>query len=218
MRLYVHGAGRSGKAAWPSTNPDGAIFADLGSVRAARDRVRELGDFAPLQPRTLVAHSAGAVPALLAIDARVLPTVDRLVLIEPALYDLARGDAAIENHIETMRTARELADSGDLFGSWAIVKPVMFGSPAEPADWERERGHAEWFAGIELPWGHGVSTRMLAVPTLVVTGAWNAEYEAIAAEVVAAGAVHRHLEGHAHRPHDHPDFERLVVEFEAAGT
>lgn len=148
----------------------------------------------------------------------MLSTVDRLVLIEPALYDLARGDAAIENHIETMRTARDLADSGDLFGSWAIVKPVMFGSPAERADWERERGHAEWFAGIELPWGHGLSTRMLAIPTLVVTGGWNAEYEAIASELVAAGATHRQLVGFTHRPHDHPDFERLVVEFEGAGS
>lgn len=91
---------------------------------------------------------------------------------------------------------------------------MMFGGPADAATWESERATAEWFASIELPWGHGIRPDMIAgVPTLVVTGGWNEEYEAIAAVLLAHGATHRRLSGHEHRPQDHPEFEAVVRDF-----
>jgi len=47
-----------------------------------------------------------------------------------------------------------------------------------------------------------------------VHGAWNAEYEAIAAALAESGAVHVRLPGHKHRPQDHVDFNPLVDAFE----
>jgi hypothetical protein len=59
--------------------------------------------------------------------------------------------------------------------------------------------------------GHGIEAAAITgLPTLVVTGGWNAEYEAIAQALAAAGAEHRVLEGAGHRPQDLPDFARLL--------
>jgi hypothetical protein len=53
------------------------------------------------------------------------------------------------------------------------------------------------------------------IPTLVVTGGWNAEYELIAARLVeAVGAEHHVRPGTAHRPQDDPGFLPLVELFE----
>lgn len=161
----------------------------------------------------VIAHSAGAVPAVLAImQSRI--SVARLVLLEPALYDIARGVSAIEKHIGTMTEARNRADEGDLFGFWSLVRPMMFGGPPDTKKWATERETADRFATMEPPWGHGVTADMVAtLPTLVITGAWNDEYEAIAEVLAANGAIHRQLIGHQHRPQDHPDFEVLVQDF-----
>jgi hypothetical protein len=51
----------------------------------------------------------------------------------------------------------------------------------------------------------------IGVPTLVVTGGWNDEYEAIASRIV--GARHVTLAGHGHRPQDHPDAAGVVRSF-----
>ena len=45
-------------------------------------------------------------------------------------------------------------------------------------------------------------------------GAWNAEYEAIAAALAESGAMHVRPPGHKHRPQDHVDFNPLVDAFE----
>lgn len=161
----------------------------------------------------MIAHSAGAVPAVLAVANRRI-SIAHLVLLEPALYDIARGVPAIEQHIGGMTQARAHAAAGDMFAFWSIVRPMMFGGSADREQWRVEREIAERFATIELPWGHGVTASMIAdVPTLVITGDWNDEYEAIATALAARGAVHRHLVGNQHRPQDHPGFENLVWEF-----
>jgi hypothetical protein len=189
-----------------------AVFADLTSAPAIEAKVITLGALLP-PGSTAVAHSAGAVTALLAIARRVI-SVDALVLLEPALYDVARGVPAIERHIDAMTRARALADAGHLFGYWSVVRPMMFGGPAEPYTWDTEQGIAARFASIELPWGHGVTPDMIAgVPTLVITGGWNEEYEAIANALTAEGAIHQQLIGNGHRPQDHPDFEAVVQRF-----
>lgn len=161
----------------------------------------------------VIAHSAGAIPAVLAVAQDPMSVV-ALVLVEPALYDIARGTPPIERHIDAMTSARRRADTGDLFGFWSVVRPIMFGGPADPASWASEREVASRLASFELPWGHDVTAHMVArTQTLVITGGWNDEYEAVASALVDAGASHVQLIGNEHRPQDHPDFERTVQEW-----
>lgn len=211
-RVYVHGAGRRGADAWPHVADPGARFVSLAPDTTIDDQVTALIDEIDTRRTLVFAHSIGAVPAVLAAQ-RVDPA--GLVLIEPALYDIARGDAAIERHIAIVTEARALASSGDLRGFWAILRPLMFGGPFDSARWHEERALAQRWATINLPWGHGVRERMLdGIATLVVTGGWNAEYEKIASILVTRGADHIVMDGAAHRPQDLPPFRAAVDAFE----
>lgn len=63
------------------------------------------------------------------------------------------------------------------------------------------------------PWGFGIAAADIALTrTIVVTGGWNDEYEAIAAALVAAGAEHHVLTGARHRPQDLPCFDAVLSE------
>lgn len=214
-RLFLHGAGRRGAAAWPPLGggrgnefvafaPDSAILDQIGQVRAA---VRG-------RPTIVYAHSIGAVPAVLA--ASHVDTAG-LVLVEPALYDIVRGDPAAERHIGIVTEARAQAERGDLRSFWAMMRPLMFGGPFDPESWDAEQALAARWSTMNLPWGHGVRPAMIErIPTLVVTGGWNAEYEAIAARLVDHGASHEVLAGHAHRPQDSAGFPAVIESFEAS--
>ena len=211
MRFYVHGAGRAGREAWPAQSDHAAVFADHSAATTAPDKAALLREQCPPGDVVLFAHSLGAVPAALGLDATSLSHV---VLLEPALYDVARGHGAVEAHISAMTTARQHADAGDLFGYWQVVAPLMFGRPASKKAWEEDEQLATRFAAVGPPWGQGIDATVFgAVPTLVVTGGWNDEYEAIAERLAEAGASHVHLAGHRHRPQDHPGFEGLVADF-----
>ncbi|MDM7989596.1 alpha/beta hydrolase [Arthrobacter sp. zg-Y877] len=111
--VFVHGAGSSGAAAWPRQHglaldydclflrrhgydagaepspPD--LEADIALIRA------ELADGGHL-----VAHSAGAVPAMLAA-LRDPGKVSSLVLCEPAVFSLTRGLPAATAHRDLLR-------------------------------------------------------------------------------------------------------------------
>jgi hypothetical protein len=80
VRLFVHGAGRAGRAAWPAV-PDGdAVFLDLTGMSAMRERVLAIAEAARTSD-TVIAHSAGAVPvALAAAEGLISPRL--LVLLE----------------------------------------------------------------------------------------------------------------------------------------
>lgn len=206
--VLVHGAGRAGADAWP-----GAWFADghaldLTSTQDVRERAETVAA-ATTDASVVVAHSHGAVPAVLAL-AMVQPR--HLVLVEPALYDVARGHPAIERHVATMQHGhRVLADDG-VEAFWHVARPVLLGGPFDASRWAAERSTAAWFAGVQVPWGHGiVADDVHGVHTTVVTGAWNAEYEAIAESLVGAGASHRVLAGAAHRPQDLPAFADVLA-------
>lgn len=172
-----------------------------------------VGEQCPRGDVVVIAHSLGAVPAALAHTAGNL-TASHVVLLEPALYDIARGDDAIERHIMPMTEARECAETGDLFGYWQIVAPLMFGRSATRQNWQVEQSLAQRFADMDAPWGYGIEASVFAaVPTLVMTGDWNDEYEAIAEQMTLAGAVHVQVPGAKHRPQDHPDFESVLANF-----
>lgn len=216
VRYYVHGAGRSGEQAWLAQAAETAVFADHGSVRSAAEKAAMVGQQAPAGPYAVVAHSLGAVISLLAMRGHNL-SPSHLVLVEPALYDVARGKAAIEAHIEPMTRARDRAKKGDLFGYWQIVKPMMFGQTATSDAWTEDQEIAARFASLEAPWGHQIDPAFArSVPTLVLTGGWNDEYEAIATVLAQAGASTVVLTGKDHRVQDHPDFHATVEAFLAS--
>ena len=139
-----------------------------------------------------------------------------LVLVEPALYDIARARPVIERHIGIVTEARAQADAGNLRGFWAMLRPLMFGGPFDEGRWDDERPLAQRWAVTNLPWGHGVRDHMLdGIPTLVVTGGWNDEYEVIAGILAGRGARYVVLPGAQHRPQDLEEFAGVVADFEA---
>ena len=94
----------------------------------------------------------------------------------------------------------------------------MFGGQATTDKWKSEEGKAAEFASRCLPWGHHIDADVVSeIPTLVVTGDWNQEYEVIATRLAEKGAVHVHLRGNGHRPQDHPGFADEVNQFLARG-
>lgn len=213
-RVHVHGAGRRGADAWPSAREKTDEFVSFPPASAISEQADLLVQDFGSEPVILYAHSIGAVPVALAA-ARM--QVAGLVLVEPALYDIARGAESIERHIGIVTEARAQADAGDLRAFWAILRPLMFGGPFDPDTWERERAVAEHWAKTNLPWGHGVRDRLLnGIPTLVVTGGWNDEYERIAQVLAGGGAQHVVLIGAQHRPMDLPAFGDVALSFEAS--
>lgn len=213
--FFVHGAGRTGKDAWPDQPAEGTVYADHGQATTMAAKAAAVGKQAPRGPFAVVAHSLGAVAAAVAIrDHGLSPT--HVILAEPALYDLARGHEAVEAHIEPMTRARANAAAGDLFGYWQIVKPLMFGTPASRGAWAEDIEQARKFAAIEAPWGHGLRADIFTLcPTLVITGGWNPEYDAIAARLADGGCTNVVLQGSGHRVQDHPEFNGVLANFMA---
>ncbi|GAB3599539.1 hypothetical protein [Microbacterium tumbae] len=211
-RVFIHGSGRRGADAWPAQADSDGEFVGFSPGSGVADQARMLSEE---HPGALVfAHSIGAVPAVVAAHAM---NARGLVLVEPALYDIARGEPAIERHIGIVTEARAQAEAGALVGFWGMLRPLMFGGPFDPALWDEERALAERWATTNLPWGHGVRAEMLdGIPALVVTGGWNDEYELIASVLASRDARHEVLPGARHRPQDVPGFGALVTGFEAS--
>lgn len=213
-RVFVHGGGRRGRDAWPHSDATAGDFVSFETGSSIQDQVESLIDDYQDTRVLLHAHSLGAVSAVLATaSGRV--DVAGLVLVEPALYDIARGEAAIERHIAIVTEARTQADAGNLRGFWAIFRPLMFGEAYDPELWDAEGAVAERWAASNVPWGHGIRSEMITgIRTLVVTGGWNDEYETIAGQLTQYGARHLALEGATHRPQDLAGFASAADEFE----
>lgn len=140
MRFYVHGAGRAGRSAWPRQSESDGVFADHSTAARVADKLDLVVVQSPGAP-IVIAHSLGAVPVALGISTgRLRPS--QVILLEPALYDLARGHEAIEHHIATIMHARQHAESGDLFAFWREFSAVMFGSEPALESWDTDRSTA----------------------------------------------------------------------------
>jgi hypothetical protein len=218
--VFVHGSGRVGREAWPlqaATHPDAnfVVLPGFGphddpvpGIDAAVDRIRSaVGDSA-----VVVASSFGAIPA--ARLATEHPAVTGLVLAEPALYAIARGESAVEGLIARMEPVYARGKSGPIGEFWSEAMTTLTGQPTpiptNPADLDR----ASRFFAHGAPWDHEIDASALArIPVLVITGGWNQEYEEIAAVLAQHGAERRLLEGHGHRVADHPDFSRALDAF-----
>lgn len=211
MVVFIHGAGRRGREAWSTIQRSDGRFLELPDEPLGQQAARVVE--AVGEGASIVAHSYGGLVAAVALR-ELGERVHRLVLVEPALYDVARGIAAVEHHVAAMETARSAFDEGGLEAYWRVVRPLMFGGEFAPDLWETERPTAARLHELPVPWGHGVSAIEFATtPTVVVTGGWNDEYEAIAAALVVEGAQHHVLTGAGHRPQDLDAFNPLLDEF-----
>ncbi|WP_372594520.1 hypothetical protein [Actinotalea sp.] len=212
--IFVPGSGRGGAAAWPEQSSDRwgegvrPVFLGAGvqGVTAAAV-ITAMG----AAGGHLVAHSSGAVAATLAAAARP-GFVRSLVLFEPACFALARGGDEVERHVGQMipvfREASEAAVSDGEFATRFLTalgaKPPFPPEPTLSAMGQRVRA-------VPPPWDHPSDASFIpAVPTLVITGGWNALYDEVAAALVHAGARHVVLPGHEHRPQDHEQASRLL--------
>ncbi|MFM9876376.1 MAG: alpha/beta hydrolase [Rhodoglobus sp.] len=218
--VFVHGSGRAGVDAWPNqVDWPGAVFLTRpgfgpGERPVTTDFEAEAGlvERACGSGAAVVAASYGGIAAIRA--AGLAPTVTSLVLCEPAAFSLARGRPAVGAHIAAvepiMRRATQLSAGefqNEFFGALGIVDVPPPGTPDELAAAERLRLQRP-------PWADLLDRSVFSrVPTLVVTGHWNKEYEEVAEELVVLGAQHRRIEGFGHQPQDSPAFHSVVTAF-----
>ena len=134
--------------------------------------------------------------------------------MEPALYSLARGAEHVEDHIARMSPVKADAPylgAAEYYVEW--LRALGVPDPVKPATPEELR-MAERTRLLTPPWEITTPASPIAeVPTLVITGGWNEEYEEIASALVQAGATHRQLTGFGHRVPDHPEANSLIREW-----
>jgi pimeloyl-ACP methyl ester carboxylesterase len=219
--VFVHGAGRAGRAAWPEQQeafPD-AAYLTLSGFGDDEPAVPDIGAWAAQilgacgEGAHVVAHSYGGIPVV-AAAADAAGMVRSLILFEPALHSLARGAEHVEDHVARMSPViaaapRLTAAEFGLAWSRAIGVPA----PTAPTTAAELRG-AERLRLLPAPWDIPAPASVFAeIPTLVVTGGWNEEYEEIASALVQAGATSRRLTGFGHRVQDHPAADALIREW-----
>lgn len=219
--VFVHGGGRAGRAAWPEQQ---AAFPD-----AAYPTLSGFGDDEPAVPDIrnwaaqileacgegahVVAHSYGGLPAVQAATGAA-GVVRSMVLFEPALYSLARGAEHVEDHIARMSPVIAAAP-GLTAAEYGLAWFTAIGAPTSAAPTTAaELRMAERLRLLPAPWDIPAPASVFAeIPTLVVTGGWNEEYEEIASALVQLGATHRRLIGFGHRAQDHPEAHDLIREW-----
>lgn len=214
--VFLHASNRSTARAWP-------MAADLPRARFAvmpgygdeevvpfdQDSWEAVLIEACRHGSVVVAHSFGG-PVAMRAAARRPDRIAGLVLLEPGAYALARGHAAIETHIARVQPVLDAAPTVDAVTFGSAFAAALTGTPAPPPVSPDEVRAAERQRMLPGPWSLDTPTDV-SVPTLVVTGGWHEEYEAIAAAVPDARRVTLH--GHGHRPQDHPDAAAVVSSF-----
>lgn len=219
--VFAHGSGRIGRDAFPQQAeafPDAEFpvlpgYGDdepaVADVAVAAQRLALLATEAD----ALVGFTYGGVVAALAA---CMDHANALVLIEPALFGLARdrpANRALIDRLEPIYLNSSLTDAG--FGR-AFLRELQGADPGELL----EPGALSWSRRTRLhgaPWRHPIDPACLReTPTLVLTGGWNDEYEEVAAALVELGAEHAVLAGHGHRVVDHPECSERIRAFVAA--
>lgn len=221
----MHGAGSFGASAWPRQHGLALDYDCLFLKRHGYDAVAEpqapnleadvgiireaLGDGGHL-----VAHAAGAVPAMLAA-LRDPGSVSTLILCEPAVFSLTRDLPATAAHRELLQPLFDMAPNlTDEDYEREFVRRVSSSDTVGTADGAASRSAARlrlqpppWDAPLEIVPG---------VPTLVLTGGWEPLYEEVAGFLVSTGAVHRQVGGN-HRPQDTDAGRQAIREFLSGG-
>jgi pimeloyl-ACP methyl ester carboxylesterase len=159
----------------------------------------------------VVAHPYGGLPAILAA-AQGPERVRSLTLFEPAAYSYARGRANAEAMIDRMTPIVDMAHTMSSVDYQVSFISALTGSRTGQLEGASELVAAERNRLLAAPWSFDLPTDVLsAVPTLVLTGAWNEEYEEIGQTMASAGARHAQLVGFGHRVQDHPDANSTIA-------
>lgn len=231
--VFVHGAGSFGAAAWPRQHGLALDYDCLFLKRHGFDDVEP-----PLAPDAeadiavirdalgegghLAAHSAGAVPAMLAA-LRDPGRVHSLILCEPAVFSLTRDLPATRAYRELLQplfdAAPEMTDEEferefvrRVFTTGAAASDHRAARPGHtaPAD-EAARRSAARLRMQTPPWDAPLDI-VPGVPTLVLTGGWEPLYEEVADFLVSTGAEHLQVGGN-HRPQDTGAGRKAIREF-----
>lgn len=161
----------------------------------------------------VVASSFGAIAAIAAAGIKET-AVRSLVLIEPAAFSLGRHLTAVEAHIDAVEPVIRAAPT--MTGAQFLVALyTAFGiTDPQPPVTRAALVAAERMRLQRAPWDAELNSAVFSdIPTLVITGNWNAEYEELAVRLVELGATHRHVEGFRHNPERAPGFNDLLASF-----
>lgn len=141
--------------------------------------------------------------------------VRSVALLEPACFDLARGEPAVEEHIAAMSPVFAVADDPAVSArEFSARFATAMGVP--PPDLPQDALHAAVvrLRALKPPWGVGLgSVARLPVRALVLTSGTEPLYEATARALVASGARQVILSGVGHRTQDHPRANEVLRAF-----
>lgn len=220
--VFVHGAGRAGAAAWPVQRAGrlGQLFF-IERYGFRRGEERQPTDFDEDQRRVLeevggeahlVAHSYGAIAALMAAQAAP-DRIRSVTLFEPACFSLARGHPAIEAHVDAAGGA--LADPA--LSDEEFLDRFLRSLGSKPPPGPLSAAARESARRLRLqrgPWEAVLNPAIIASkPTLVVTSGESELSEAVAAAMAALGAQRVLVPGTGHRPQDDPSANQLLLDF-----
>jgi pimeloyl-ACP methyl ester carboxylesterase len=158
----------------------------------------------------ILGHSYGGITASLAA-ARGGSRVKSLALFEPACMTIAQDRPATKNLLSRLIPAledaiREGASDADI----AIRMFGIKGQETDPDDPNLAQVGAN-FRSWGPMWTHPVDPAVYArVPTLVVTGGWDVNFDEYAEVIAEHGGRHVVLPGFGHRPQDHPSANSLI--------
>ena len=221
--VFIHGSWRAGVANWPNQVESfaDAVFltmpgyGDESPAATNMDewvaRVLELDG-----EMDIVAHSYGGLPAIFAA-VQAPERVRSLTLFEPAAYSYARGRTNAEAMIARMTPIVGNASTMSAVDYHISFISALTGSRTGKPEDASELVAAERNRLLAFPWSFDLPTDVLSVvPTLVLTGAWNDEYEEIGQAMAGAGARHAQLVGFGHRVQDHPDANSTIASWVAS--
>lgn len=212
----VHGAGRSGAAAWPGqqrlTGEWDCLFLERLTVGDDPDAV-----VADLETRFdsavhLVGHSYGAIATLLMATRRP-DLVVSLTLVEPAALALCRQAPHTANHIATLAPvfARAVDDTVSA-REFAALFAGANGTPVPDVSDEALESLTRRLRALRPPWTVPVdATAVSGIPTLVLIGDDGGMYTEVSQVLAQAGATVRVFPGTGHRPHDGQEATDLMV-------
>lgn len=216
--LFLHGAGRAGRAAWPHQHALEGERPCLWLPRVAPgdppDRVVALARDLVDRPAHVVAHSYGGLAALRLAE-RHPALVRSLTLVELAALALSADAPHTRAHVATMGPVLARADDpatddrefSRLFAA-AMGVPVPDLPPDELASVTRQ------LRATAPPWTQAVDASVpWRVPTLVVVGGLGTMYDEVSAVLAAHGAERAVLDGAGRRPHDDERFAGLLSGF-----
>jgi pimeloyl-ACP methyl ester carboxylesterase len=215
--VFMHGAGKSGRSAWPVQAQAGSadwVFMDRASgvdlpESDATRIVAALGSAA-----NVVGASYGGLAAMLAAEAAE-GRIRALVLCEPACFSLARGRPAVEAHVSAMAPVFARADDPrvtHLQLSQLFAKAM--GTPVPDLPPDVLNATVSRLRETIPPWEVTVSELLpQQIPTLVLTGNSEPMYLEVAQALASLGAEHIPVPGAGHRPQDHPGGIEAMQQF-----